>query len=180
MTRSRRELTADDARVWRYITRNVNPLNETTSRHPAEDQSSDDPPPRGRQSPPLGSEIPARFVPPSPLVLGSTGDMDRRTAQRFKRGEMSIDGRIDLHGLTLEQAHQALITFIRGAHARGARCVVVVTGKGKGDNIGRIRGEAPHWLNHAPLRSMILAVTEARPGQGGAGALYVLLKRKRG
>ncbi len=105
--------------------------------------------------------------------------MDRRTAQRFKRGDMAVDGRIDLHGLTLDQAHNALTSFIRGAHARGARCVVVVTGKGKGGSIGKIRNETPHWLNQTPLRPLVLAVSEARHHDGGAGALYVLLKRKR-
>ena len=180
MTRSRRELSSDDLKIWRYVTRSVHPLREI-ARHPAEDQTSDEPPPRARKTSVPIPESPTRVVPrsPAPLALGSTADMDRRTAQRFKRGEMAVDGRIDLHGLTLDQAHGALTSFMRGAYARGARCVVVVTGKGKGESIGKIRKETPHWLNQTPLRSMILAVTEARPGQGGAGALYVLLKRKR-
>ncbi len=180
MSRSRRDLSSEDMKIWRYVTRGVHPLREIV-RHPAEDQNSDEPPPRARKSPLPIPEAPAPVIPRplAPLALGSTADMDRRTAQRFKGGEMAVDGRIDLHGLTLDQAHSALTAFLRGAYARGARCVVVVTGKGKGDSIGKIRKETPYWLNQAPLRSMILAVTEARPGQGGSGALYVLLKRKR-
>ena len=106
--------------------------------------------------------------------------MDRRQAQRLKRGQLPVDSQLDLHGLTLERAHVALSTFIRSAHARGARLVVVVTGKGnlkRGG--GRIRNEAPHWLNQPDLRSLVVAVTEARGRDGGSGALYVLLKRKR-
>src|SRR5690606_33327557 len=127
-------------------------------------------------------EAPARAGPrpviqPQPLKMGSAADIDRRTAQRFQRGEMHVDGRIDLHGLTLEQAHGALTAFIRGAAARGSRCVMVVTGKGKGGSIGKIRAEAPHWLNQASLRPLILAVSQARMQHGGTGALYVLLKR---
>lgn len=104
--------------------------------------------------------------------------MDRRTARRLKRGELPVDGRIDLHSLTLEQAHGALTGFIRGAYGRGARCVVVVTGKGKSGE-GKIRRETPLWLNQAALRPLVLAVTEARTHDGGSGAFYVLLKRKR-
>lgn len=181
MTRSRRDLNPEDMKIWRYVTRNVHPLKDFSPRHPAEDQTSDDPPPRAHNPPAAVSDsskqVAARAL--QPLALGSMVDMDRRTAQRFKGGEMAVDGRIDLHGLSLDQAHGALTAFMRGAYARGARCVVVVTGKGKGDSVGKIRKEMPHWLNQAPLRSMIVAVTEARPGQGGTGALYVLLKRKR-
>jgi DNA-nicking Smr family endonuclease len=105
--------------------------------------------------------------------------MDRRTAKRFKRGELTIDARIDLHGFTLEQAHAALGGFVRREHGRGSRCVVVVTGKGHHSGEGKIRRETPHWLNQPALRPLILAVTEARTRDGGTGAFYVLLKRRR-
>ena len=184
MTRFRRDLSPDDANIWRYVTRTVEPLKGMMARHPALDQFSTDPPASSRVSPAHRSQTlprpPRSPIPPMPLTLGATADMDRRTAQRFKRGDMAVDGRIDLHGRTLDQAHDALAAFIRGAYARGARCVVVVTGKGKFESIGKIRNETPHWLNQAPLRSLILAVTAARPHDGGEGALYVLLKRKRG
>jgi DNA-nicking Smr family endonuclease len=122
---------------------------------------------------------PAAKRAPLPLKVGVVTAMDKRTAQRFKRGDMHVDGRIDLHGLTLDQAHGALIGFIRRTHAQGARCVVVVTGKGGEKGIGKIRREAPEWLARPDLRPLILAVTEARPQHGGGGALYVMLKRTR-
>ncbi|MSO72126.1 MAG: DNA mismatch repair protein MutS [Rhodospirillaceae bacterium] len=184
MTRFRRELSPDDAKIWRYVTRSVEPLKGMMARHPALDQAETDPPASSRVSPALRSQMPPRPsripIPPTPLTLGTTADIDRRTAQRLKRGDMAVDGRIDLHGLNLDQAHDALAVYIRSAYARGARCLVVVTGKGKGESIGKIRNETPHWLNQAPLRSLILAVASARPRDGGEGALYVLLKRKRG
>jgi DNA-nicking Smr family endonuclease len=180
MTRARRDLNPEDLKIWRYVTRSVAPLPDTP-RHPVDDpidEMFDDPAPRAKPAPP---PAPARVVArPAPLALGATADMDKRTAQRFTRGEMNIDGRIDLHGLTLDQAHGALTSFIRGASARGARCVVVVTGKGKDQSVGKIRREVPLWLNQASMRPMILAISQARPRQGGTGALYVLLKRKRG
>jgi DNA-nicking Smr family endonuclease len=180
LTRSRRDLSSDDLKIWRHVTRSINPL--PGFRHPTpEDETVAEEPQRGKVFEAAVVDTPPRVSPrPSPpLTLGATADMDRRTAQRFKRGDMAVDGRIDLHGLTLDQAHSALNAFIRGAHARGARCVVVVTGKGKGGGIGKIRNETPHWLNQAPLRPLVLAVSEARYHDGGAGALYVLLKRKR-
>jgi len=184
MSRTKRPLSAplssDDKKVWRHVTRGIRPLQpqQIDDEEPVPPKKPDDKPARRKAA----AETPA--PPPAPrtpalLNFGSTADIDRRTAQRFKRGEMAVDGRIDLHGLTLDQAHGALTSFIRGAAARGARCVVVVTGKGKGGSIGKIRNETPHWLNQAPLRPLILAVTQAGVRDGGAGALYVLLKRKR-
>jgi DNA-nicking Smr family endonuclease len=180
LTRSRRDLSSDDLKIWRHVTRSVNPL--PGFRHPTPDEDIvAEEPRREKFAEAVIVETPPRASPrpTPPLSLGATADMDRRTAQRFKRGDMAVDGRIDLHGMTLDQAHSALTAFIRGAHARGARCVVVVTGKGKAPGIGKIRNETPHWLNAAPLRPLILAVSEARHRDGGAGALYVLLKRKR-
>jgi len=184
MARVRRDLSSEDLKIWRYVTRSVTPYNDMTARHPTQDpadEPSSEPSPRAKPTHiPPPDPRPAPRPSPSPLALGAVADIDRRTAQRFTRGDMAIDGRIDLHGLTLDQAHGSLVAFMRGASARGARCVIVVTGKGKDQSIGKIRREVPHWLNQAALRPMILAISEARPRQGGAGALYVLLKRKRG
>lgn len=179
-----KNLNPEDLKIWRHVTRSVSPLHGIAFRHPVDDDEAADhaPPTHKTAAPSLPetiSRLQQRPAPPPPLALGSTADIDRRTAQRFTRGEMAVDGRIDLHGLTLDQAHAALTAFVRGAHARAARCVVVITGKGKGGSIGKIRNETPHWLNQAPLRPLILAVSEARHRDGGAGALYVLLKRKR-
>ena len=135
---------------------------------------------------------PARPVPrpqPRPLQPGRLEQLDRRTGDRFRRGRMAIDGRLDLHGMTLDAAHGALRSFVRSRHASGARCVLVITGKGRrrtaaSDDLGEpeggaIRRSLGHWLNAADLRPLVVAVSEARPQDGGGGAFYVLLKRKR-
>ncbi len=117
---------------------------------------------------------------PGLLKVGATPNIDRRTGNRLKRGQLPVDGKIDLHGLTLEQAHAGLSAFIKDAYSGHARCVIVVTGKGRaGAGIGKIRAELPHWLNQPALRTMVLAVTEAHVHDGGTGAFYVLLKRAR-
>jgi DNA-nicking Smr family endonuclease len=124
--------------------------------------------PRPRALPPLDPE-------------GPTAGLDKRTAERFARGAMRIDGRLDLHGLHQAEAHRELAGFIADSFAAGRRLVLVITGKGGGpaESRGVLRSAAPRWLNEAPLREKILAVREARPQHGGSGALYVLLKRRR-
>jgi DNA-nicking Smr family endonuclease len=178
---SRRDLSPEDATLWRHVVRNVNPFHAL--RHPSAETAPEPPPVETKKSPVQRLREPAPAAVPAPqsvLAVGKVVDMDKRTARRLKRGELPVDGRIDLHGLTLDQAHGALTSYLRGAHNRGARCVVVVTGKGKGgEGTGKIRRETPHWLNQAALRPLVLAVTEARTHDGGTGAFYVLLKRKR-
>jgi DNA-nicking Smr family endonuclease len=113
--------------------------------------------------------------------------MDRKAYGRMKRGKLVPEGRIDLHGMTLDQAHPALIRFILNAQASGKRLVLVITGKGKsGDDDGPIprpRGilkrQVPHWLEIPPLAQAVLQVTPSHIRHGGEGAFYVYLKRGR-
>jgi DNA-nicking Smr family endonuclease len=165
-----------DSELWRHVTRDVMPLRP--HRHPTpESEPPELPALNGAGQGPDDLSSPPIPRPQLPLKVGSVAAMDARTARRFARGDMPVDARIDLHGLTLEQAHDALVGFIRRGYARGMRCLIVVTGKGGALGAGRIRREAPLWLARPDLRPLILAVTEARRHHGGAGALYVLLKR---
>ena len=106
------------------------------------------------------------------------GTIDRRTLTRIKRGERAIDARLDLHGLTQEAAHRALARFIATTAADGARLALVITGKGRSGE-GILRAAVPRWLAEPALRARIVAVTPAAANHGGAGALYVLLRRPR-
>ena len=127
--------------------------------------------PRPQQPPPVGQM--------QPLVLGDTANIDRRTADRFRRGDLPIEGRIDLHGMTQEQAHQALAGFIHRAWNEGRRCVLVITGKGGPRGVGVLRQMLPRWLAGTAMRPMVLAVRNAQLKDGGDGAFYVLIKRRR-
>jgi DNA-nicking Smr family endonuclease len=88
------------------------------------------------------------------------------------RGRTEIDGRLDLHGLTLERARTRLAGFLASAQARGAVLVLVITGKS-----GALRREVPHWLALPELRSLVVGFEEAAPGHGGGGALYVRVRK---
>jgi DNA-nicking Smr family endonuclease len=100
---------------------------------------------------------------------------------RVARGKEAIDGRLDLHGLTQNEAHTALLHFLRAATARGARLVLVITGKGgRGDTErGVLKRQVPHWLSLPEFRALIVGFEQAHVAHGGEGALYIQVRRTR-
>lgn len=122
----------------------------------------------------------SRPKPPPEIAAGDYAGMDRRTADRFRRGQLPIEARLDLHGMYQDTAHDALSGFITENAARGKRCVLVITGRGSREGSGVLRERLPQWLNQPPCRAHVLAFTPARPQHGRDGAFYVLLRRKRG
>jgi DNA-nicking Smr family endonuclease len=133
--------------------------------------------PRAPQPPQRIAREPAA---PPPLAT-----LDRRLRKRVARGNAPIEARIDLHGLTQSEAHRALLGFLRRAQADGARIVLVVTGKGgvgahdDGSERGVLRRQVPHWLRLSEFRTLVVGFESAGAGHGGAGALYVRLRRLR-
>ena len=113
--------------------------------------------------------------------------MDPKAHRRLTRGKLHPEARIDLHGMTLADAHPALMRFVADAHARGLRLLLVITGKGKArddhgpmpSRVGALRHEVPHWLTSGALRALVLQVTEAHRTHGGSGAYYVYLRRRK-
>jgi DNA-nicking Smr family endonuclease len=92
-------------------------------------------------------------------------------------GRESFAASLDLHGLGREAARERLIAFVQRRRAENARAVLVITGKGlRGDGI--LRRQVPEWLAEPPLRDLVAGLSEAHPKKGGAGALYVVLRRK--
>jgi DNA-nicking Smr family endonuclease len=136
---------------------------------------------KGRPRPRPAPLVPVRPEPAAAPLLehGTAAGVDKRTHLRLKRGQIEIQGVMDLHGLTQVEAHRALQGFIEGAHNAGKRAVLVITGKGLTPGSGVLRDAVPRWLNEPQLRKMILAFSHAQPKDGGEGALYVLVKRKR-
>lgn len=114
-------------------------------------------------------------------------NMDQKSFGRMKRGKLSPEARIDLHGMTLAQAHPELTGFILRSQAAGLRLVLVITGKGKDRDDGGpiptrhgvLRHQVPQWLALAPLSQAILQITPAHQKHGGHGAYYIYLRRSR-
>jgi DNA-nicking Smr family endonuclease len=180
-----RRLSDDDEALWHSITRSIMPLKRRRVRR-SEPESL-----RAAAKLPLKQQIKlAPKSPASPRVPAAPAPkappplmpIDRRLKQRLARGQIEIDGRIDLHGRTLNEAHAALLRFLHRAQGEGARTVLVITGKGGPDperGRGVLRRQVPLWLTLPDLRACVLAVEEAHIAHGGAGALYVRLRRGR-
>jgi DNA-nicking Smr family endonuclease len=110
--------------------------------------------------------------------------LDRRQALRLRRGQLAIEARLDLHGMTQAEAHRALAGFVARSHAAGKRVLLVVTGKGTrpgadGSPSGVLRRTVPRWLAEPALRPLVLTTAAALGRDGGDGALYLLLRRTR-
>ena len=113
--------------------------------------------------------------------------MDRKTFDRMSRGKLAPEARIDLHGMTIAEAHGELIRFVLNAHSDGLRLVLVITGKGKRrddhgpipQRMGALRHQVPHWLALPPLGPAVQQVATANLKHGGDGAYYVYLRRMR-
>jgi DNA-nicking Smr family endonuclease len=119
---------------------------------------------------------PARPPEPELPPLDRLAGVDRATADRLRRGRRPVEASLDLHGMTQAEAHRALAAFIAGSRAAGRRCTLVITGHGRLSG-GVLKAAVPRWLDEPDLRRAVLAIAPARPQHGGAGALYVLLRR---
>ena len=163
-----RRLSEEEERLWRHVMGGTEPLAGHEAPPPPAKKGN------GGRPPPPPPDLPA-------LDRGVAAGVDKRTATRLRRGQIAIEGRIDLHGLTQEDAYQALSAFLAGSQEAGRRCVLVITGKGlrPDGSVGVIRAALPHWLNQPHNRPRVLAFAGAAPRDGGEGALYVLLRRKR-
>lgn len=174
----------EDQILWQRVTQRVTPL-------PGRQQRRSPPPmvkqlakavkpaaktPQNMPTPAPPSLPTAKTPSPVDLREGDRAGLDGRTQRRLFRGDVPIDRRLDLHGHTAARAEVKLQTFIEDAAYAGCRCVLVITGKGA----GVLKSHVPGWLKRAPLSGLVLALAQARPADGGSGAFYVLLRRRRG
>lgn len=180
-----RTLSADERALWDHVTRSVRKASAETptiadTEPDTEAPGKVEPKPKAVRRPRHIQDVPPPLPRAKDLQPGATHEMDGRTARRFKRGKLPIDARLDLHGHTQQMAHRALNRFIQDAHMAGLRTVLVVTGKGGRDGEpGVLWRMVPVWLNESPLRQWISGFSHAAPRDGGAGALYIRVKRRR-
>ncbi len=198
---SRKRLDKDDLSLWKKVTERTEKLDvdklfraEIDGTSPIHGPTPTPPQIRKRSSVVMGKPDPKPrrnthdLMPSLPDQLRQAPvQMDSKAFGKLKRGKMRPEGRIDLHGMTLDRAHPALTKFILGSHAKGRRLVLVITGKGKmrdeGGPIpvrhGVLRHQVPQWLSMPPLSSAVLQVSQTHISHGGGGAYYVYLRRHR-
>ena len=114
-------------------------------------------------------------------MLGHVRGLDQRDLNKLKLGMFSCETHLDMHGMSSDQAYDALLFFLRESYLQGKRCVLLIPGRGLGSpgGVGLLRREMERWLTREPLRRIVLAFSTALPKHGGAGALYVLLRKRK-
>lgn len=197
----RRSLSAEDRELWDRVRANTQAMKRSNLEPQRFDPDVAMPTPslaprniRKAQSVILGKPIgkargPAHDLMPAihDTIRQTPIQMDQKSFGKLKRGKLRPEGKIDLHGMTLDRAHPALMGFVMNAHASGKRLILVVTGKGKqrdeGGPIpvrhGVLRHQVPQWLSMQPMKSVVLQVAQAHISHGGGGAYYVYLRRHR-
>lgn len=196
---TRRRLRPDELELWQQIARSTDPLHKRARHRPDPPQKNAhaEPKPKGDPVPiqpfTLGqSAQPRRATQSVPQPTGQWLDaqpkrMDSKAFSRLKRGKLAPEARLDLHGLTLDEAHPRLISFILRGQTRGLRLVLVITGKGSRedpydpmpDRRGVLKRQVPLWLGQAPVAQAVLQVAPAHVRHGGEGAYYVYLRKHR-
>lgn len=184
MTAPADKLPEDDAELWDRLAKGVKVYEREgrlikASALPARTNSRKKQKAATKPSPPMMAAPKKTPVRPIDLRSGDHAGIDRSTRRRLAQGQLPIEARLDLHGLNAEQAERRLNNFLNVALANGLRVVLVITGKGQMGQ-GVLRKLVPEWLKSGPLSSSVLAISTAQPSDGGAGALYVMLRRKRG
>jgi DNA-nicking Smr family endonuclease len=190
-SRRRRALDSEERALWEVVTKQVKPLRRRRKIEKAEiadtvvqanegvtaDQAGARP---ARASAPPKQVVAAPRSKPAPPPLVALG---RRERSHLARGRKEIEARLDLHGMTQARAHRALIGFLARASEDGLTFVLVITGKGRSSAIdserGVLRRQVPEWLGLPEFRTLVVGFEEASIGHGGAGALYVRLRRAR-
>lgn len=179
----RRGLRDEERALWEKVARTVAPLRPSSTSVPAIEAATEAPMgPEGAKA--AANAAPAAPAAPAPARRSqrprAIGDIDRQTRRKLARGMLPIDARLDLHGMTQEEAHRVLARFILSSADAGRRVVLVITGKGAADGTGRgvLRRNVPHWLASRELARLVVGFGPAHASHGGDGALYVRLRAR--
>lgn len=165
--------------MWKTVTRSIAPLRESAASEQDEDVLSPPAAIRVHRAARRAAAVPASRNDDAPPLV----PLGRRAKKRVVRGKEPIDGRLDLHGLRQSEAHAALLRFLRAASSRGARLVLIITGKGAAraseDERGILKRQVPKWLSLPEFRPLVIGYEDAHVTHGGEGALYVRVRRDR-
>lgn len=181
---ARRGLSPEEQTLWDAVVRTVRPIKgrRLISAPPvvAPPPAAAKPPKSASAPPPGPKPAPAPIRAPAPVL-------DSGWEKRIRGGTLVPDMAIDLHGHSLSAAHVRLDRALAQARAQDVRTLLVVTGKPRprdgglgGGQRGAIRSEIGHWLHGSAHADAIASVRVAHPRHGGEGALYIILRRKKG
>lgn len=168
---TRRTLSPEEARAWARVAATVKPIGpragdlEEFSEALGAGQTEIDAP-----APPAAPRV-AKSGKPRP----SGPPAERSGEKKVRRGRLSITATFDLHGHTQASAARALPAFLERQQTEGARCVLVITGKGR-EGQGVLRRNFLLWLESPAARRLVSGYAESHPKHGGAGAFYVFLR----
>jgi DNA-nicking Smr family endonuclease len=184
----RRQLSDEEEALWAGFTRSIKPLKPAKSVAKTSLKSSAIPSVASTPAPSQARPQPVAPRAPLPAPSPPLAPLGRRLKQRVARGREPIDARLDLHGMTQQEAHAALLRFLHRAQASGVKTALVVTGKGlrkSSSSDGRdadhkpgvLKRQVPLWLALPEFRLLVVGFDDAHVGHGGEGALYVRLRR---
>ncbi|HEY0146541.1 MAG TPA: Smr/MutS family protein [Methylovirgula sp.] len=174
-----RPLSHEEVTLWLTVTRHV--LRRSGIKAPLAPPPKPEKPVKSAPSPGPAQVRPE--PPPRPAMPG-LAPLERRARQKLSRGHIPVDAALDLHGLRQHEAHPALHSFLIRAQHQGAKIVLVVTGKGEGrtgdvyEEGGVLRRNVPIWLRAPEWRNLVVGFEEAARHHGGAGALYIRIRRR--
>ena len=180
MTGRRDRKLSDEERVlWNVIARTTMPLKGKRAMEIPEVVEVQAPKPEAAPAKAIVAPAASPLAKPKRQYIAHT--LDEPTRDKLSKGRLPIEGRVDLHGMTQDEAYSLLFTFLSRAHAGGLRYVLVITGKGNskgGDSI--LRRMVPAWLDTAPFRMLVSSLDLAERHHGGSGAIYVRVRRRLG
>lgn len=195
--RDKQNSNKDDDVLWQEVAKTINPMPQdsmippqrkvknpslaamTTGKTPPDQNTSrkyDFNPstlPPGHISRPLSY----RDLKPADLAAEKVSGISRMDAKRIRSGQINPTARLDLHGMTMDNARLALRRFITEKQMEKHQHILVITGKGVAGK-GVIRQALPNWLDEAPLSEQVVAYHTAKPKDGGTGAWYIKLRQK--
>lgn len=195
--RKKKLLSEEDRALWAKVTKTLTPLERNVPKASPEEVSFEElfeGKDKTKAEKPVHRKTATAMRPtpqpksPAPPPLAT---LEHKFRRKLVRGVTLIEARIDLHGLRQEEAHTRLRGFLYDCQSRGHKVVLVITGKGgsaqtsgnwsglHGEERGVLRRVVPHWLSMPDLRSVVVGYEQAHLSHGGAGALYVRIRRRR-
>lgn len=167
-------MTHDDDSLWERIKQTIIPLNRDDVLYPIKNSKIE----KSFKSPKKINFLEELFLSPEKEVRQDPlTNIDRQTWRKIDKGQIKTQGKLDLHGMSLAQAHRTFINYIKTSIAQNKKCIIVVTGKGNREKgTGAIRRELPYWAQEPKIAPYIHSFSEPAKNPGRT---VIILRRKK-